>query len=70
MTRQPRVVVTRPQDASEDLMDRLEALGFEVVHVPAIEIGPPRAPLRRRRWVTQPGSHILEKACHISVNIV
>ncbi len=54
MNRQPRVVVTRPQDASDDLIDRLEQLGFEVVHVPAIEIGPPRSYQALDRLVADP----------------
>ena len=54
MNRQPRVVVTRPQDASDDLVTRLEDLGFEVVHVPAIEIGPPRSYQALDRLVANP----------------
>ena len=54
MSRQPRVVVTRPHDASDDLIDRLERLGLEVVHVPAIEIGPPRSYQVLDRLVADP----------------
>lgn len=54
MSRQPRVVVTRPQDAADDLATRLQELGFEVVHVPAIEIGPPRSYQALDRLVADP----------------
>ena len=54
MSRQPRVVVTRPQDASDDLVERLEASAFEVLHVPAIEIGPPRSYQALDRLVADP----------------
>ena len=36
-----RVVVTRAQGADDGLADRLRGLGAEVVHFPAIAIGPP-----------------------------
>ena len=35
-----RIVVTRPAGQEEDLVDRLEQLGHEVVHCPLIEIEP------------------------------
>ena len=41
--KRPRVVVTRPTDASDHLAERLERLGCEVVSAAAIEIGPPRS---------------------------
>lgn len=41
--KRPRVVVTRPTDASDHLTERLKSLGCEVVSAAAIEIGPPRS---------------------------
>lgn len=41
MRRHPRFLVTRPQGQSQDLCDRLRAIGIEPVEVPAISIEPP-----------------------------
>ncbi len=41
MSRPPRVVVTRPSDSDDDLTERLERHGIEVVAAPAIQVGPP-----------------------------
>jgi uroporphyrinogen-III synthase len=38
-----RVVVTRPQDQSQELCDRLQALGAESIVFPVIAIAPPEA---------------------------
>ncbi|MGH8104446.1 MAG: uroporphyrinogen-III synthase [bacterium] len=38
-----RVVITRPLDQAPELADRLAALGAEIIHLPSIEIGPPKS---------------------------
>ncbi len=54
MSRRPRVVVTRPEGERDSLVSRLGELGLEVVHVPAIEIGPPRSYEALDRLVANP----------------
>ena len=54
MTSRPRVVVTRPGAEPDSLISRLEELGLDVVHVPAIEIGPPRSYAALDRLVADP----------------
>ncbi len=39
----PRVVVTRPVQPRDDLIERLQTRGCEVVAAPAIALGPPRS---------------------------
>jgi uroporphyrinogen-III synthase len=49
-----RVIVTRPRDQARPLVDRLEALGLEVVLCPLIElepIGPPEVDVAGFDWV-------------------
>ena len=43
MSRRPRVVVTRPSQSDDSLVDRLKERGCEIVLAPTIEIGPPRS---------------------------
>ncbi len=46
----PLVVITRPAAQAEDLLQRLQQAGIEVLHQPVLEICPPEQPeaLRRR----------------------
>lgn len=55
MTSRPRVVVTRPLGNPDSLGSRLKQLNYEVVHVPAIDIGPPRSYEALDRLVENPG---------------
>ncbi|MCY3895575.1 MAG: uroporphyrinogen-III synthase [Chloroflexi bacterium] len=55
--KRPRVVVTRPSNGPDRLMERLQALGCEVVAAPAIRIGPARSYEALDTLVRSPGRY-------------
>jgi uroporphyrinogen-III synthase len=63
-----RVLVTRPAGQAGGLCERIAALGHEAVHIPAIEIGPPRDARALGALVEQLDNY--DMAVFVSINAV